>query len=92
MLKLWNFVHLAISWSTGRAAWWPKVKRLKDFDKYFTSAIIEPLKIFNWSNTPELYININSNKLTEKFLSGDEKGRIWIYKVKLLSTSVFTDF
>ena len=56
---------------------------LKDFDKYFTSAIIEPLKIFNWSNTPELYININSNKLTEKFLSGDEKGRIWIYKVKI---------
>ena len=47
---------------------------------YF-SVIIEPLKIFNWSNTDELYININSNKMTGKFLSGDEKGRIWIYKV-----------
>ena len=44
-------------------------------------ALIEPIKIFNWSNTNELYINLNASISNQKFLTGDEKGRIWIYKV-----------
>ena len=43
--------------------------------------MIEPIKIFNWSNTNELYINLNASISNQKFLTGDEKGRIWIYKV-----------
>jgi len=43
-------------------------------------ALIEPIKIFNWSNTNELYINLNASISNQKFLTGDEKGRIWIYK------------
>ena len=56
-------------------------KSLDFFTKWLFRALIEPIKIFNWSNTNELYINLNASISNQKFLTGDEKGRIWIYKV-----------
>ena len=61
----------------------------KVFDKLLISAIIEPLKIFNWSNADELYINVGVSVNTGKFISGDEKGRIWIYQVLNYTLFIF---
>ena len=59
------------------------------FTKSIFRALIEPIKIFNWSNTNELYINLNASITNQKFLTGDEKGRIWIYKVFFTLQMIF---
>ena len=45
------------------------------------SKMIEPEKIFNWSDTDEMYLNLNTTIKQGTVQAGDGNGRIWIYTV-----------
>ena len=46
--------------------------------------MLEPVKVLNWSDTDEMYLNMSVNEKTGTIVVGDANGKVWIYEVKYI--------